>query len=345
MSEITTIGLDLAKNIFQLHAIDASGFVVEKRSLRRSQMISYFEKLSPCLIGMEACASSHYWGRLLQIFGHEVRLMPAQYVKAYVKRNKTDARDAAAICEAVTRPTMRFVPIKSEEDQALNVILKSRDLLVRQKTQTINALRAHLAEFGIVAAAGMAGVTSLLQIIYDETNGRLSRLVRLSLKQMADHIELLTDKIIKLEKEIHKQIKTDTEALRLMSIPGIGPMTAAAIRASVPDAAGFRTGRDFSAWIGLTPRVSASGGKERLGSITKQGNKSLRTLLVAGAACVLKLARRGLKIPHSINSLLQHRPFKVAAVALANKMARIVWALLVKGGLYQPSQMMGAENN
>ncbi|MBA8903889.1 IS110 family transposase [Phyllobacterium sp. P30BS-XVII] len=332
---ITTVGLDLAKSIFQVHAIAGDGKVIERRTLRRSQVLPFFKKLSPCLVGIEACASANYWARQLQELGHDVRLMPPAYVKAYVKRNKTDAADAEAICEAVTRPTMRFVPIKAEDEQAAGMVLKTRELLIRQRTQAVNALRSHLAEVGIVAATGMTSIAKLSAIVRDATDNRLPDAARMALMEIAEQIELLADSIERLDKEILTSVKADEAARRLISIPGVGPIIAATVRSAVPDPAGFRTGRDFAAWIGLTPRAHSSGGKERIGSISKRGNQQLRTLLVLGATAVLKLARTGFKMPQWIVALLQRRPFKVVAVALANRIARIIWALLVKGGIYR----------
>lgn len=340
MKKIATIGLDLAKSIFQVHAVSGDGSIVVRRALRRSQVLEFFRRLEPCLVGLEACASAHYWANSIGQLGHTVRMMPPAYVKAYVKRNKTDAADAEAICEAVTRPTMRFVPIKSTNEQAAGMVLKTRELFVRQRSQTANAMRAHMAEMGIVAAGGMTSIAKLILVLRNAEDNRLPNAARMALLEMADQIETLTVRIEKLDAKILAAVKADEAARRLTSIPGVGPLIAATVRATVQDPAVFRTGRDLAAWIGITPRSHSSGGKERLGRISKQGNKRLRTLLVVGATSVLKQARRGVKLPAWVGSLIARRPYKVAAVALANKIARTIWALLVKGGTYQAPVIM-----
>ena len=334
METITTIGLDLAKSIFQVHAIDAAGHVVLRRAFRRSQLIEFFRKLTPCLVGLEACASAHYWAREIALCGHDVRMIPPVYVKAYVKRGKTDAADAEAICEAVTRPTMRFVPIKTADQQAAGMVLKTRDLLVRQRSQMANAFRAHMSELGIIAAQGLASIDKLAGIIRDAETA-LPALARNALLEMAEQIDVLTARIQHLDQDIAAGVKQDEAALLLTSVPGVGPLIAATVRATVHHAEGFRSGRDFAAWVGLTPRMHSSGGKEKLGSISKQGNRRLRTLFVIGATSVLKLAKRGLKLPDLLAGLMARKPFKLVAVALANKIARVIWALLVKGGVYK----------
>lgn len=310
------------------------------RAIRRSQLLDFFERIPPCLVGMEACASAHYWTREISKFGHQVRIMPASYVKAYVKRNKTDAADAEAICEAVTRPTMRFVPVKSADEQSVNMRLKARDLLTRQRTQTVNALRSHLAELGIVTGAGFRASAKLVEIVRDDTDQRLPPIARIALTEIADQIERLTEKIMRLEKVIVSSVRKDDVARRLISIPGVGPITAAAVRALVPDPAGFRTGRDFAAWVGLTPRSNSSGGKQKLGSISKRGNPQLRSLFMVGAMAILKMSKHGATMHPWVASPMKRRPFKVVAVAMANKTARIIWALLIKGGYYEPRSIV-----
>lgn len=343
MDKTITIGLDLAKSVFQVHGITEDGRVVVRKALRRSQVLDFFRGLEPCLVGLEACASAHHWANAIGHFGHTVRMMPAAYVKAYVKRNKTDAADAEAICEAVTRPTMRFVPIKTPDEQAACMVLKTRELFVRQRTQTSNAMRAHMAEFGIIAATGMASIDKLIAILRDEADTRLPLAARAALLEMAEQIEQLSARIEALDTKIVKAVKEDETARRLTSIPGVGPIIAASVRATIQDPGAFRTGRDLAAWIGITPSARSSGGKERLGGITKRGNTQLRSLLVVGATSILKQARRGLKMPAWVVSLMARKPYKVAAVALANKMARTIWALLVKGGTYRaPTVMVGA---
>ena len=335
MEKIITIGLDLAKSVFQVHGIGGDGNVVVRRALRRSQVLDFFRGIDPCLVGIEACASSHYWANAIGQLGHKVRMMPPTYVKAYVKRNKTDAADAEAICEAVSRPTMRFVPIKAPDEQAACMVLRTRELFVRQRSQTANAMRAHMAELGIIAATGMTSIAKLIRILRDAEDTRLPAAARAALLEMAEQVEMLTTRIEKLDTKIVATVKADEAARRLTSIPGVGPIIAATVRATIQDPAAFRTGRDLGAWIGITPRANSSGGKERLGRISKQGNKQLRTLLIVGATSILKQARRGVKLPSWIVSLMARRPYKVVAVALANKIARTIWALLVKGGTYQ----------
>ncbi len=334
MVETTIIGLDVAKQIFQIHGVSADGKTSVRRQLRRSELLGFFGRLAHCIVGLEACGGSHFWAREIRALGHDVRLIPPAYVKPYVKRSKTDAVDAEAICEAVSRPTMRFVPIKTAECQAAVMVLKTRGLLVRQRTQAINALRGHLAELGIVAARGLAKVETLIEIVRDENDRRLPAAARMALKMLADQVEALTERADTLEHEIVAEVRRDDTMRRLATIPGIGPITAATIQALVPDPGIFTSGRHFAAWIGLTPKMHSSGGKERLGKISKMGNSTLRSLLVVGATAVLRHARRGAPISPWLTALLERRPAKVAAIALANKMARIVWALLTKGGTF-----------
>lgn len=341
MEKIITVGLDLAKSIFQVHGIAENGKVLVRRTLRRSQVLPFFRSLPACLVGTEACASAHHWAREIAALGHAVRMMPPAYVKPYVKRNKTDVADAEAICEAVTRPTMRFVPVKTAEQQAASMILRTRELLMRQRSQTANALRAHMAELGIIAGTGMASIAKLLALLRDEKDNRIPGAARFALILFAEQIELLTTRIEKLDREILVDVRQDPDARRLMSIPGVSPLIAATVRTSVSDPRSFATARDFAAWMGLTPRAQSSGGKERLGAISKRGNRQLRTLLIVGATSIIKLAKRGLKVPLWIRTMLQRRPVKVVSVALANKLARTIWALLVRGGVYQaPAAML-----
>ena len=343
MKHVTTIGLDLAKHVFQVHGADADGAPVLRRKLRRAEVLGFFEKLPPCLIGMEACGSSHYWAREIAALGHEVRLIPPIYVKPYLKRGKTDAADAEAICEAVTRKTMRFVPIKSADQQAAAMVLKARELLVRQRTQTINALRAHLSEFGIVTGIGTAKVAALIAIVRDAADTRVPDVARFALTALANQIEALARQTEQLEREIVATARRDADMRRLATIPGVGAITAASIKALGPDPEGFKSARHFAAWLGLTPRLHSSGGKERLGGISKMGNPALRSLLVLGATAVLRYVKHNADAPRWLVGLLARRPFKVVAVALANKIARIIWALLTKGGTYRtPAMAAGA---
>jgi transposase len=337
MEQATTIGLDLAKNVFQVHGIDASGKVVLRRKLRRGEVLGFFAALPAATVGMEACGGAHYWARELARLGHMARLMPPAYVKPYVKRGKTDAVDAEAICEAMTRPTMRFVPAKSEAQQAAAVQLRTRELLVRQRTQAVNALRAHLAEYGITAAQGAAKLAELIGVVRDNEDRRLPALARDVLRELVRQIEMLEESIERLDRQLVRQAREDEAARRLTSIPGIGAITAAALRGLVPDPAGFASARHFAAWLGLTPRLNSSGGKERLGRISKQGNPMLRQLLVLGATACLRRAQRDPEGTAWTGRLLARRPFKVAAVALASRMARVAWALLTKGGTYRTS--------
>jgi transposase len=333
--QITTIGLDIAKNVFQVHGIDAAEKVIVRKQLRRGQVMKFFAALPPCLVGMEACATAHYWARELTKLGHEVRLMPAKDVKAYVKRNKNDAADAEAICEAVRRPTMRFVRVKSADQQGRLMQHRTRDLLLRQQTQAINALRAHLAELGIVAAQGREGLKQLLTIIADEKEARLPIDARASLIVLAAQLQALHTMIGSIEKRLIVQHRANEASKRLESIPGIGLIGASAITATVTDPSAFRSGRDFAAWIGLVPRQDSTGGKQKLGPISKQGDRYLRRLLVVGAHAVLRRAKQSPQKYPWLAQLLARRPFKVVAIALANKMARVAWALLAKGGTYR----------
>jgi transposase len=338
--QITTIGLDLAKQVFQVHGVDRDGRVVVRKRLRRSEVLAFFRGAEPCLVGMEACATAHHWARELSRLGHEVRLMPPAYVKPYVKRGKNDAADAEAICEAVTRPTMRFVPIKSAEQQAALMLHRVRDLLVRQRTVLINALRGHLAEFGIIAPQGTGRVGELVAAVVGENTDVLPSLARQALLGVVGELQALGDRIVDAEKAILAWHRSSDASRRLATIPGIGPITASAIVATVADPTQFRSGRQFAAWIGLVPRQNSSGGKERLGGISKQGDRYLRRLLVVGATTVIRHARtRSVTEAGWLQGLLARRPARLASVAQANKAARVAWALLTRGGTYQAPTM------
>jgi transposase len=290
--QVSTIGLDIAKNVFQVHGVDEEGKVVITRQLRRGQVIVFFKKLAPCLIGMEACATAHHWGRELTELGHTVRLMPASYVKAYVKRSKNDAVDAAASCEAVTRPSMRFVPIKTIDQQAALMLHRSRSLLIRQRTQLINALRAHLAELGLIAAKGKDGVKGLVTIVIDGANSsQLPEPMRQALQPLVMQLAALQEQIGQIERSIHAQHRASDDSRRLETVPGIGVIGATALAATITDPSVFKSGRQCAAWIGLVPRQNSTGGKERLGGISKQGDRYLRRLLVNGAMAVIRQAR------------------------------------------------------
>jgi len=335
--QVHTIGIDLAKNVFQVHGVDEAHEVVVVRQLRRKQVIPFFAKLAPCLIGMEACATGHHWARELMELGHTVRLIPPVYVKAYVKRQKNDAADAAAICEAVTRPSMRFVPVKTEEQQAALTVHRARDLLIRQRTQLTNALRAHLAEFGIVAEQGREGLNKLVEIISDAALAQsLPREMLQALHVMLAQLTSLQQQISELDRLIKNQHRASDVSQRLEGIPGIGVIGATAIAATVTDPGQFKSGRDLAAWIGLVPKQYSTGGKARLGSISKQGDRYLRRLLVVGGTSVVKLAKIfPWKYPW-VAKLLAKKPAKVVAIAVANKLARIAWAIMSKGETYRP---------
>ena len=331
--EVVTVGVDLAKNVFQVHAINVYGKVLVRRQLRRAEVLKFFAALPPCLVGMEACASAHHWGRELLALGHDVRLMPPAYVKPYVKRGKTDAADAEAICEAVTRPTMRFVAVKSIDQQAVLMLHKTRDLLIRQRTALINALRAHLSEYGIVTAKGPGGVTALIKLLH-EGQETLPVHARSALHGIGSQLRSLASEVDRLEAQILAWHRADDTSRRLATIPGIGPITASAIAAAVPDASLFRSGRQFAAWLGLTPRANSSGGKERLGGISKQGDGYLRKLLVVGATAVMRMARKDPSRQPWLAQLLERKPVKIATVGLANKTARIAWAVMTRKEVY-----------
>ena len=333
MEQVTTIGLDLAKTVFQVHGVDAAGKVLVRKQLRRGDVLRFFARLSPCLVGMEACATAHHWARELTQLGHTVRLMPPAYVKPYVKRGKTDVADAEAIAEAVTRPTMRFVAVKTVDQQAVLMLHKVRDLLVRQRTMLINALRGHLAEFGIVAARGPGGVTAAI-IALHETQDSLPELARAALHGLIDQLRIVRGEIAKVEKRIVAWHRASDASRRLATIPGIGPITASAIAAAVPDATLFQSGRQFAAWLGLTPRAHSSGGKERQTGISKQGDGYIRRLLVTGATAVIRLARQGNASKTWAAKLLERKSARLVSVALANKTARIAWAVLARNQSY-----------
>jgi len=335
MSEVTTIGLDLAKHVFQVHGVDASGAVVLRKQLRRGQVVAFFAALPRCVVGLEACATAHYWARELQAVGHEVRLMPAQYVKAYVKRNKTDAADAAAICEAVGRPSMRFVAIKTAEQQAALLLHRGRERLVRQRTSLVNALRAHLAEFGVIAPQGLRNIAGLIAIVRDESDTRLPDLARQVLGVLATQLEQLAMAVAAVEKQLTAWHRSNPVSQRLASIPGIGPIIATALAATVVEPIGFKSGREFAAWLGLVPRQHSTGGKARLGGISKRGNRYLRRLLINGASANL-LRSKATNADPWIIGLRRRRPSLVIAVALANKTARIAWAVMRRAESYRP---------
>ncbi|WPY96468.1 IS110 family transposase (plasmid) [Limimaricola variabilis] len=336
MSEVTTIGLDLAKNMFQVHGADGTGHAVIRKKLRRDRVLSFFSQLPPCLIAMEACGGAHFWAREIGKLGHEVRLMPPAYVKPFVKRQKNDAADAEAICEAAQRPSMRFVPVKSEETQGAAMVFRVRELLVRQRTQAINALRGHLAEFGAVVPQGAANAARLVALVEDRDSG-LPDDARGTLDVLVGTLAQLDAQIGKLDAEIARRAKESDVARRLMTVPGIGPLIATAIAVLAPPPETFRRGRDFAAWLGLVPRQHSTGGKQRLGATTKMGERSLRRLLIIGANSVIikRHVHKEAQPGTWLGGLLSRKPPMLVRVALANKMARIVWALMARGGVYK----------
>jgi len=335
--QISTIGLDLGKRVFQVHGVNALGTCVLSKRLSRAQVVEFFKALAPCLVGMEACGSAHHWARVLSGLGHEVRLIPPQYVKPYVKRNKTDAADAAAICEAVTRPSMRFVAVKSVEQQGLGVLYRTRDLLIRQRTMSVNAVRGHLAEFGFVVAQGLTQVGKLAQLMKDAPADHVPELAKQMLTLLFEYLLKLDTRIRELDRKIAAVRRENTVCRRLGTIPGVGPIIALAVVAKVADATTFRSGRHFAAWLGLVPGQHGTGGRVQLGRITKRGDAGLRRLLVCGAMALIRQARvRGARTMPWLEALLARKKIKLAAVALANKLARIIWALLVRGEEYQP---------
>lgn len=338
---ITTIGLDLAKSWFQVHGVDANGQVLVRRKLKRGEVLPYFQSVAPCLVGMEACATAHHWSRELSAFGHTVKLMPPAYVKAYVKRNKNDAADAEAICEAVTRPTMRFVPVKDAEQQSVLLLHRVRSLLVRQRTMLVNALRAHMAEFGIIAPQGLRNIEVLTKIIAHEQE-RLPELARPILQLLVDQLTDTIDRAKDIEVQLARWHKQSPVSQLLATVPGVGIMGASAVAATVIDPKLFHSGREFAAWLGMTPRQNSSGGKERLGRTSKRGDKYIRSLLIAGAVAVLRHARnKATRDGEWVRNLLARKPTKVAAVALANKTARILWAVMMRGDGYRAKELLG----
>ena len=343
MQAITTIGLDIAKSVFQVHGIDGQGNVLVRRKLKRRYVLAFFQRLPPCLVGIEACASSHHWSRELQALGHTVRLMPPAYVKPYVKRQKNDAADAEAICEAVTRANMRFVATKTPEQQSCLMLHRTRHLFIRQQTAVINAIRAHLAEFGIVAPVGRNGVEELLKVVADARDERVPEIARACLGALGAQLRALKEQILQFDRRIMAWHRSNEASKRLDAIPGVGPVLATALVASVADPRAFRSGRDFSAWIGLVPKQHSSGGKDKLGSISKRGDRYLRSLFTAGALAVIRYAKiHGTGHRPWLTALLARRATKVAAIALANKIARMAWAMMAKGERYKEPAALAA---
>jgi transposase len=334
LSAVTSVGLDLAKHVFQVHGCDASGTVVVAKALRRRDLLAFFASLPPCLVGMEACGSAHHWGRELIALGHDVKLIPPAYVKPFVKRQKNDKNDAAAIHETLSRPGLRFVKVRSVDNQAVLMQHKAREMLVHQRTQLLNGLRGHLAEIGVIAAQGTCNMRSLGGLIH-EGHADIPEAVRASLMPMVAQIEHLDTAIKQIDSDIGGQAKADPMSSRLMTIPGIGPITASALAATVGDPSSFSGPREFAAFLGLVPRQNSSGGKTKLGPITKMGNQYLRKLLVVGAHAVLvHQARHSDPLRQWARKLLETKPFKLVAVACANKLARMAFALMRQGTRY-----------
>jgi transposase len=330
MEQVIRIGLDTSKHVFQVHGVDGSERVVLRRQLNRGQVEKFFASLAPTVIGLEACGASHYWARVLGDLGHEVCLLPPQYVKAYVKRGKNDRIDAAAICEALSRPSMRFVPVKSADEQAAAMLLSVRDLLVKQRTMLVNAIRSHAAEFGVIGAKGVGRISEVLA----RARESLPRLAWDLLAVLAGQFAVLEIQLGNIERQLRAWHRENERSRRLATMAGIGPVGAMTMVLRVPDPTVFRSGRHFASWIGLTPREHSTAGRQRLGKISREGDGALRRLLVVGATSVIKLAQRG-RGPAWLLALLKRRPAKVVAVALANKMARIAWAMMVSGQVYR----------
>ena len=338
--KVITIGIDLAKSVFQVHGVDTAGEVTVRKKLRRAEVLKFFEGLPPCLVGMEARATAHYWAREIGALGHDVRLMPPSYVKAYVRRQKNDAADAEAICEAVTRPTMRLVPVKSAERQGVLVLHRTRDLLVRQRTMLINAIRGHCAEFGMIAPQGAYRASELIEQVRKAEGSVLPELARSALLMLAAQLDALAVQIHALERQLLVWHRQDEASQRLATIPGVGIITATALAASVTDPGLFRSGREFAAFLGLVPRQNSSGGKDRLGRISKMGDGYLRKLLVIGATSVIRRAINNTSATGAwVRSLMERKPARVVTVAMANKTARIAWAVLARGDIYRAPAM------
>lgn len=341
MEEITRIGMDTSKQVFQLHGVDALEQPVLRRKLRRREVLSFFDRLSPCTVALEVCGGSHYWARELSKQGHEVKLLAPQHVKPYVKRGKNDAADAAALCEAVSRPSMGFVPVKSEAEQAALMLFALRERLLRRRTQLSNAIRGHAAEFGLVAAKGLCRIEPLLERIAGSQE--LPALARALFAEQGMEYAELEDRLQRVETELLAWHRNNETSRRLAEIPGVGPIGAAALVMKTPDPQAFRSSRQFAAWLGMTPRDHSTAGRQRLGAITRAGDETLRSLLIVGAMSLVRQAqRRPERASPWLLSLLARKPAKLAAVALANKNARTAWALMVRGGRYRQTATVPA---
>lgn len=335
--EITTVAIDLAKSVFQIHGADKRGKPLVRKQLKRDQMASYFANLSPCVIGMEACGSAHHWARKLQSMGHTVRIIAPQFVKPFVKGNKNDRADAEAICEAVSRPTMRFVPIKTVDQQALLSLHRARQSFVQARTAQANQIRGLLAEFGVIVPVGIVHVTKQVPALMELAGDDVPLMLRGLIDRLLDHLKVLDTHVQQLELQIKTWHRDHAISRRLEEVPGIGPITASALSASVGDAKAFKNGRQLAAWLGLVPKQHSSGGKENLLSISKRGDVYLRTLLIHGARAVIYAHTRKTNPPDNwLTKLIARRNPNIAAVALANKMARVAWALMAHDRRFQP---------
>ncbi|MFG6562019.1 IS110 family transposase [Sulfitobacter sp. 1A13421] len=342
MDQVTIVGLDLAKRVFQVHGATADGGIAIRKKLSRGQVLAFFADLPPCVVAMEACATAHYWAREIGALGHNVRLVPPAYVKPFVKRQKNDAADAEAIAEAASRPTMRFVEPKSPQQQARAMVFRTRELFVRQRTQTINALRAHLAEHGLIAPQGMSNLANIRRLI-DEAAAEVEPLVVETARTYLEQIDDLSSRILKLEATLKQEAARTDASLRMMTMPGVGPITAMAIEAFAPSLSVFKRSRDFAAWLGLVPRQHSTGGKQVLGRTSKMGQRDIRRLLIIGAMSVIRWATRKGATPGTwLHSILQRKPRKVAAIALANKMARTLWAMETRKEDYRDPRLTAA---
>jgi transposase len=338
MGNVSTIGLDIAKSVFQIHGVNELGEVAIKRQLRRGDVVKFFQKLPPCVVGLEACGTAHYWGRVIAALGHTVKLMPPTRVKPYVKwGRKNDKVDAAACYEAVTRPSMQFVPLKTEDQQAALMMHRGRQLLVEQRTRLGNAIRAHLAEFGVIAAKGKAGLSALLALVSSPEDHNVPELIRPILAVLVTQFHAISDGIDKLDRQIGAWHRSNDDSVRLASVPQFGPIISSALVAAIGDANRFDTGRHVAAWIGLVPRQNSTGGKDRLGGITKTGDRYLRQLLMLAATGMVRRVKADAGVNPWLAGLLKRMPAKKAAIAMANKLARIAWAILAHGGTYRAS--------
>lgn len=345
MSYPKIVGVDVAKDVFQVHGVDALGATLFNRRIKRAEVLGFFSDLSPCLVAMEACGTSFYWARQIAARGHDVKLIPAQLVTAFVPRGKTDANDAVAVTETLKRTNIRFVPIKTSEQQGLAVLHRVRNLLVRQRTRIVNAARSHLAEFGLATKLGRQDVEMMIELVRDKPDIELPAIARVALDELGEEIATINARLGRIDKLLNKAVKADSELQRLMTIPGVGVQTALAIKAFVSDPNAFRSGRQFAAWLGLTPKAYSSGGTTQSRGISKMGNSNLRALLFTGATAAIAAARVTGRMDDWLRRLIERKPKKVATIAFCNKMARMIWALLTKGGVYQGASSLRPDSS